>query len=86
MMVRYDQHFYKVAFHDPPRQGSMDKEYESLKNNKTFDYVSLPPERRDKSNFLHDKLEAKIYMEKHKGYTNDSLLTCKLSNPLYGLN
>ena len=39
----------------------MDKEYESLKNNETLDYVSLPPERRDKSNFLHGKLERNIH-------------------------
>ena len=48
-----------------------------------MDHVILPPERRDKSNILHDKLEGKIYMENPKGYT-DSLLTCKMRNPLYG--
>ena len=60
----------------------MDKEYESLKNNETLDHVSIPPERRDKSKFIHGKLEEKIYMENPKGYI-DSLLTCKLRNPLY---
>ena len=65
----------------------MDKEYESLKNNETLDHVYLPPQRRDKSNFLHGKLEEEIYvMENPKGYTDDSLLTCKMRNPLYGLN
>ena len=52
----------------------MDKEYESLKNNETLVLVSLPPERRDKSTFLHGKLEEDIYIEQSKGYTNDSFL------------
>ena len=61
-----------------------DQQLCSLKDNETVDHITLPPERRDKSNFLHDKLEGKIYMEKPKGYT-DYLLTCKLRNPLYWL-
>ena len=63
----------------------MDKEYESLKNNETLDHVSLPPERRDKSTFLHGKLEEEIYMEQPKGYIDDSSLACKMRKPLYGL-
>ena len=59
----------------------MDKEYESLNNNETLDHVSLPLERREKSKFLHGKLEEEIYMENPKEYTDDSLLTCKLKNP-----
>ena len=45
----------------------------SLKNNETLDYVTQI-----------DKLEGKIFMENPKGYTN-SLLTCKMWNPLYGI-
>ena len=63
----------------------MDKEDESLKNNLTLDHVSLHREIRDTSSFLHCKLEEEIYMEKPKGYTNDSFLVCKLRKPLYGL-
>ena len=56
----------------------------SLKNNETLDHASIHPKRRDTSNFIHDKLEGKIYIKRHKGYI-DSLLTFKLRNPLYGL-
>ena len=59
MMVWSNQWFYKVACLDSPKKETIDKEYESLKNNETLDHVSLPPERRDTSNFLHDKLEEK---------------------------
>ena len=85
MMVRFHQQSCKVACHDSPKHESMDKEYESLKNNETLDIVSLSPKRRDKSNFLHGKLEEEIYMENPMGYTAYSLLTCKLRNALYGL-
>ena len=61
-----------------------DQQLCSLKNNETLDHVNLPPKRRDKSNFLHDKLEGKIYMENPNGYI-DSLLTCKMRYPLYGI-
>ena len=71
-MVGSDKKFYKVACHDTPRKESMDKEYESLQNNETLDHVSLPLERRDKSGFLHGKLEEEIYMLQPKGYTDDS--------------
>ena len=74
MMVMHDQQLCKVAFHDSPKQQAMDNEYDSLKNNELLDHVSLPPERRDKSTFLHGKLEEEIYMEQPKGYTNDSSL------------
>ena len=84
-MERFDQQFCKVACYDSPKKAVINKEYESLKNNETMDHVSLPSERRDKINFLHGKLEEEIYMEKPKGYTDDSLLTCKLRNPLYGI-
>ena len=83
MMARSDQKFYEVAFHDSPRQESMDREYESLKNNETLVLVSLPLERRDKSTFLHGKLEDQIYMEQPKGYIDDSSLACKMRKPLY---
>ena len=63
----------------------MDKEYESFKNNETLDHVSLPLKIRYKSTFLHGKLEEEIYMEIPNGYIDDSLLTCKLTNPLHGL-
>ena len=46
---------------------AMDKKYESLKDNETLDHVSLPLERRDKSSFLHGKLEEEIYMEQPNG-------------------
>ena len=84
-MVSSNQQLCKVAFHDSPRQETMDKEYESLKNNEKLDHFSLPPKQRDKTTFIHGKLEEEIYMEKPKGYTDDSLLTCKLRNPLYGI-
>ena len=61
-----------------------DQQLCSLKNNKTLDLVTLPLERRDKRKFLHEKLEGKINMERPKGYI-DSLLKCKLRNPLYEL-
>ena len=61
-----------------------DQQFCSLKNTKKLDDVTLPLERRDKSNFVHDKLEEKVYMERTKEYT-DSLLTCKMRNPLYRL-
>ena len=52
----------------------MDKEYESLNNNETFDHVSLAPKRKDKSTFLHGKLEEENYMEYPKGNTDDYFL------------
>ena len=61
-----------------------DQQFFSLKNNETLDHVTLPLEIRDKSKFIHDKLEGKIYMERPNGYI-DSPLTFKLRNPLYGL-
>ena len=61
-----------------------DQQFLSLNNNERLDHVTLPSERTNKINFLHDNLEGKIYMERPKGYT-DSLLTCKLRNPFYGL-
>ena len=60
-----------------------DQQFYLLKNK--LDHVTLPPERRDKSNLLHGKLEEEIYMENPKGYTVDFILTCKLRNPLYGI-
>ena len=66
-MVGSDKHFYKVAFHDTPRKAFMDKEYESLQNNETLDHVSLRPETRDKSAFIHCKLEEEICMIQPKG-------------------
>ena len=72
MMVGSDKQFYKVACHDTPTKASMDKEYDSLQNNETLDHVSPPPERRDKSTFLHGKLGEEIYMLQPKGYTDDS--------------
>ena len=53
----------KEMLHD----GKVYQQFCSLKNNETLDHVTLPPERRDKSNYLHDKLEGKIYMEMPKG-------------------
>ena len=37
---------YKEAFHDPRWQETMDDEYDSLQNNKTWELVSLPPTRK----------------------------------------
>ena len=85
MMARSDQQFYKVAFHDSPRQEAMDKEDKSLQNNETLDHVSLSPKRRDKISFIYGKLEEYICMEQPKRYTDDSSLVCKLRKPLYGL-
>ena len=67
MMVGSDPQSYKKACHDPRWQAAMDEEYESLQNNETWDLVSLPPERRDKSTFLHGDLEEEIYMKHPKG-------------------
>ena len=41
MMMGSDLKFYKEAFHDPRWKDSMDEEYESLRNNETWDLVSL---------------------------------------------
>ena len=64
MMVGSYPPFYKEALHDPRWQIAMDKESESLQNNKTWDLVSLSPGR----NLVHCKW---IYKEKlgYDGYT-----------------
>ena len=64
----------------------MDKEFELVKKNETLYHVSLPLERRDKSTFLHGKLEEDIYIEKPKGFTHDYSLACKMRKPLYQIN
>ena len=45
MLGSYPQTF-KEAFHDPRWQESMDEEYDSLHENKTWELVSLPPRRK----------------------------------------
>ena len=46
MMLGLDPQYFKEAFHDPRWQATMDEEFDSLHDNKTWELVSLPLGRK----------------------------------------
>ena len=43
MMMGLDPQTFKEAFHDPRWKATMDEEFDSLQDTKTWELVSLPP-------------------------------------------
>ena len=46
MMVGYDPHTYQEASLDPRWQTTMQKEFKSLQDNETWEFVPLPSKRK----------------------------------------